>query len=409
MVRRIWFIRFLLSAVLCCFISPVFAADPAPADACSAGENAINTFQWNPTGDNGAPAAAGVTNAIFCIGNVRKSMMNFQAATGYVGIGNTAPGSMLDVGKAGTTLGTLRLEGNTSGYVQLQPAAAAGSWTATLPATAGTSGYQLTTDGAGVLSWAAAGGAGATTLDGITAAAGNQAGIANGAYTIVWNWDTLAGGSALKLASTSTAAASDAQKMLEIALSGTNGTAGQSTYGIYASNTHAGATSTNYGIYGVASSGTTANYGVYGTTSSTATASSGVYGWTSGTTGVTYGVYGGDASATGSGGSFFNTNGGYALTTTLGTVKLGSAGTAFTSMGVCTVASYTPTNSAVTDTCTGVPASTAVAVHCSQSAAFSTITDTISARANGTLNQIEVSLSGTNTTAVTLTCMWIKP
>jgi hypothetical protein len=56
----------------------------------------FNTFQWNPTGDN---AGSGATNAIFCIGNVRKSM-NFQAATGY---------------KAGTTLGTMRLEGSTSG------------------------------------------------------------------------------------------------------------------------------------------------------------------------------------------------------------------------------------------------------------------------------------------------------
>jgi hypothetical protein len=206
MVWRTGYIRLLLALCLAALILPpksALAADPAPGDACSAGENAINTFQWNPTGDNGTPAAAGVTNAIFCIGNVRKSIMNFQAATGYVGIGNTAPGSMLDVGKAGTTLGTFRLEGNTSGYVQIQPAAAAGSWTATLPATAGTSGYQLTTDGAGVLSWAAAGGASATTLDGITAAVGNQAGIANGAYTIVWNWDTLTTGTALKLASNS--------------------------------------------------------------------------------------------------------------------------------------------------------------------------------------------------------------
>jgi hypothetical protein len=37
---------------------------------------------------------------------------------------------------------------------------------------------------------AAAGGS--ATLNGITAATANQAGIANGAYTIQWNWDTLA-------------------------------------------------------------------------------------------------------------------------------------------------------------------------------------------------------------------------
>src|SRR4051812_9405853 len=80
-------------------------------------------------------------------------------------------------------------------------------------------------------------------INNIVAATGSQAGIANGANTIVWNWDTLAGGSAMKLASTSTAAAGNAQKMLEVNLSGTNATAGQSTFGIDVSNTHAGGTS----------------------------------------------------------------------------------------------------------------------------------------------------------------------
>lgn len=208
MARRIGYIRLLLALCLAAPIlspRPAAAADPLPGDACTAAENAINTFQWNPTGDNGTPSASGVTNAIFCIGNVRKSMMNFQAATGYVGIGNTAPGSMLDVGKAGTTLGTLRLEGNTSGYVQLQPAAAAGSWTMTLPPNAGTSGYVLRTDGAGVTTWVAQSGGG-TTLDAITAAAGAQAGIANGNNPIVWNWaQTTAGQTGMAFGETTAA------------------------------------------------------------------------------------------------------------------------------------------------------------------------------------------------------------
>lgn len=72
---------------------------------------------------------------------------------GNVGIGTTAPGALLDIGKAGTTLGTMRLEGSTSGYVQLQPAVAAGSITLTLPATTGTAGQSLNTDGAGALSF----------------------------------------------------------------------------------------------------------------------------------------------------------------------------------------------------------------------------------------------------------------
>ncbi|MDR3450635.1 MAG: hypothetical protein P4M15_12990 [Alphaproteobacteria bacterium] len=80
-------------------------------------------------------------------------------SVGNVGIGNTAPGAMLDIGNAGTALGTLRLEGSTSGYVQLQPAVAAGSWTMTLPSSAGTNGYVLQTNGSGVTSWVAQSGA----------------------------------------------------------------------------------------------------------------------------------------------------------------------------------------------------------------------------------------------------------
>lgn len=54
---------------------------------------------------------------------------------------------------AGSTLGTLRLEGNTSGYVQLQTAAAAGGWTLTLPSGTTASGLVLSTNGSGVTSW----------------------------------------------------------------------------------------------------------------------------------------------------------------------------------------------------------------------------------------------------------------
>lgn len=73
----------------------------------------------------------------------------------YVGIGTTAPGAMLDIGGSNAG-GTLRLAGNTSGYVQIQPAAAAGSWVLTLPADNGALGEQLTTDGEGVATWASA-------------------------------------------------------------------------------------------------------------------------------------------------------------------------------------------------------------------------------------------------------------
>ncbi len=84
--------------------------------------------------------------------------------SGKVGIGTTVPGALLDLGLAGTTSGSMRFEGSTSGYVQLEPAAAAGSWTMTLPSSTGTSGQVLSTDGAGVTSWTTAAASGVTNV-----------------------------------------------------------------------------------------------------------------------------------------------------------------------------------------------------------------------------------------------------
>ena len=108
----------------------------------------------------------------------------------------------------------------------------------------------------GTYAWTAAGsGGGGSTLDAILAAAANQTGIDSGAYTIVWDWNSLVGGSALTLGSTSTAAASNTQTLLNIALSGANATSGQTTYAEKASNTHTGS-GTNVGLYTTASGGT---------------------------------------------------------------------------------------------------------------------------------------------------------
>jgi site-specific recombinase XerD len=86
-------------------------------------------------------------------GDTSLTSVMFIQNNGNVGIANTNPGALLDIGTAGSTLGTMRLEGNTSGYVQIQPLAAAGSWTMTLPGTGGTSNYVLSTDGSGTTSW----------------------------------------------------------------------------------------------------------------------------------------------------------------------------------------------------------------------------------------------------------------
>ncbi len=293
MAGRIGYTGLLLALCLAALIlpRPAAAAQPQPGDPCTA---ATHQFQWNTD-----PDGAGVTNALFCESGTYVGVMKLQA-TGNVGIGNTAPGSMLDVGKAGTTLGTLRLEGSTSGYVQIQPAAAAGSWTATLPATAGTNGYQLTTDGAGVLSWAAAGSGG--PLSGITAAtAGNT--IANANNAQVWNWDTLTTGTALKIASTSmttgsllyvtntnSAAVDGATVYVNNSQTG-GGSDGMDVYSAGNAGVYANATgSAGKGLFGEADTG--AAIGVYGKTTSTTANAMGVYGWASGASGATYGVYG---------------------------------------------------------------------------------------------------------------------
>lgn len=96
--------------------------------------------------------------------------------------------------------------------------------------------------------------------------------------------------SIVKVTSTSTAAASNLQKGIEVTLSGANANASNTTVAISASNTHTGGgVTTNFGITGAASGGST-NYGVYGTDGSlglsTAPSTTGVVG-----TGV-YGIYG---------------------------------------------------------------------------------------------------------------------
>ncbi len=103
------------------------------------------------------------------------------------------------------------------------------------------------------------GGATITTVDGtpiaVTAAntTGNGLSVAS---------STVSEGNVVSLSSTSTAAANNTQKVLNVATSGANATSAQSTYGIYVSNTHTGTSSTNYGLYATATSGTT-NYAGY--------------------------------------------------------------------------------------------------------------------------------------------------
>ncbi len=63
----------------------------------------------------------------------------------------------LNLGTAGSIIGTLTLSGSTSGTITIVPAAVAGTYSLTLPADDGDAGEQLQTDGSGVLTWEAAG------------------------------------------------------------------------------------------------------------------------------------------------------------------------------------------------------------------------------------------------------------
>ena len=86
-----------------------------------------------------------------------------------------------------------------------------------------------------------------------------------------------------------------------------------------------------------------------------------------------------------------------------------SGGGGGATVGVCTIASVTISNSAVARTCTGMPASTSVAVVCTPNGAFSTPNTTaINCRANGTLNSVTCNTTAANTNARTYKCMWAQ-
>lgn len=100
-------------------------------------------------------------------------------------------------------------------------------------------------------------GVSSVAFDALSAATAANTPIDNTSYAQEWSWNSLAGASGLKLSSTSTAAASNLQKVFEVTTSGANGTSTQSTWAADFSNTKTGTTSTNYGIRTLASGGTT--------------------------------------------------------------------------------------------------------------------------------------------------------
>ncbi|MCK5554746.1 MAG: hypothetical protein KAI76_00770, partial [Alphaproteobacteria bacterium] len=226
-------------------------------DDGSSSNASYNTALGYNAGNAGTANTTGTRNTY--IGY--EAQANANNYTNSTALGNAAiitASNMMQFGNSNVTnhsfggTGALRLP---NGTIAQQPACAAGIAGSIRYKTDATASIQWCNGTA----WADLGGGGATALSAITAATATN-NIANENYAQVWNWDTLAGGNALKLASTSTLASTDTQTLLNLSLSGANGTAGQTTYGEYISNTHTGTTSTNVGLYSTASGGTTGNY-----------------------------------------------------------------------------------------------------------------------------------------------------
>jgi hypothetical protein len=112
-------------------------------------------------------------------------------------------------------------------------------------------------------------------ISGLTAAVATNT-IFNGDYPQTWNWNssttinpfsiasnTLSSGNLVNISSTSTAAASNTQTLLNIGASGTNAASGQTTYGAQIANSHGGS-GTNIALQVSASGGST-NYAMKAT------------------------------------------------------------------------------------------------------------------------------------------------
>jgi len=98
-------------------------------------------------------------------------------------------------------------------------------------------------------------GGGGGSLSSLTSATATN-NIFNTNYKQRWNWNTIAGDTALVIASNSVNATSNLQNLLTVSQSGANGTSTQTTYGAIFSNTKTGTSSTNIAGRFVASGAT---------------------------------------------------------------------------------------------------------------------------------------------------------
>ena len=160
--------------------------------------------------------------------------------------GSTGAVSAVTIADITPKLNTLIGDTGSGGTKGLVPAPASGDASA---------GKFLKADG----TWAVpAGGGGSSALSAITAATAINT-IDNVAYAQEWQWNSLAGGNGFRIMANTTAAASNAQTLFTVGLSGANATSTQATTGAYIYNTHTGTSSSNTALL-LSASGGTNNY-----------------------------------------------------------------------------------------------------------------------------------------------------
>ncbi len=204
-------------------------------------------------------------------------------ASGFVGIGTTAPGASLDIS------GNLRLRGATSGTVSFVAPAVSGSAAYTLPSADGTAGQALTTNGSGILSWSAAGGSFPLLAPNGSAAAPSYSFSSNadiGMYSSASNDLSFAtaGNKRMTILTSGNVGVGTANPTAALDVVGT-GAVGLSAVTNNTTNGSKAFQATATGTSGVV-------HGIYGQTNSNTDLATGITGIAAGSSGITIGVYG---------------------------------------------------------------------------------------------------------------------
>lgn len=172
------------------------------------------------------------TNSIISVANGNGNIMNFAVSDSAIVVSNTAGnGSKIYVDSIRKDPGKMDLRYN--------------------PTTKMITAYDTTV-----------GGSVTPPLSSIIAATATN-NFDNADFLQEWKWNSLTN-SGFKISSTSTAAASNLQRLLDVSLSGANSNINQTTKTISGSNSHTGTGATNYGVVGEVTNGASTSAGVYG-------------------------------------------------------------------------------------------------------------------------------------------------